>query len=115
MINFEKRHRLEHRYSAHSGRTTLATGVALASNKDGSVMFMDTQILANFNWKMGSECLIRYTERNSLLMKDGFAYKVAALRKKQLKNPDPSDDAMILSNIRAKKRAKGLKRKKINV
>ena len=72
-------------------------------------MFKDTQILANFNWKMGSECLIRYTERNSLLMKDGFAYKVAALRKKQMDNPDPSDDAMILSNMRNKRRPKKIK------
>ena len=109
MKAFEQRHRLEARYAAYSGRTTLATGVALASNKDGSFMFKDTQILANFNWKMGSECLIRYTERKSLLMKDGFAYKVAALRKTQMKNPDPSDDAMILSNMRTKRRPKKIR------
>ena len=103
---FEAKHRLQPRYSAHSGRTTLATGVALASDKKGNVMFKDTQILANFNWRMDSECLIRYTERNSLLMKDGFAYKVAKLRKRQLANPDRDDAAMILSNMRTKRRAK---------
>ena len=71
-------------------------------------MFKDTQILANFNWKMGSECLIRYTQRNSLVMKNGFDFKVAVMRKKQLRNPDPSGDAMILSNNQEKEQ--GLKK-----
>ena len=83
----------------------------MASDKKGSVMFKDTQILANFNWRMNSECLIRYTERNSLLMKDGFAFKVAELRKHQIANPDKDDAAMILSNIRTKRRAKKIKMK----
>ena len=78
----------------------------MASGKKGNFLFKDTQILANFNWKMDSECLIRYTERNSLLMKDGFAYKVAELRKKQISNPDPDDAAMILSAERSRRRAK---------
>ena len=106
---FETKHLLEPRYSAHSGRTTLATGVALASDKKGNVMFKDTQILANFNWRMNSECLIRYTERNSLLMKDGFAFKVAELRKNQIANPDRDDAAMILSAVRSTRRAKKVK------
>lgn len=80
--------------------------MALASDKKGNFLFKDTQILANFNWKMNSECLIRYTERNSLLMRDGFAYKVAELRKKQIACPDVDDAAMILSAERSKRRAK---------
>ena len=41
-----------------------------------------------------------------MLMKNGFAHKVAKMRKDDIEHPDTDNDAMILSNIRTKRRAK---------
>ena len=65
MKSFDETHSLEYRYSAHAGRTVLGTGIAVTTYRNKALVFKDSRILANFNFKINEEQLVRYTKSTS--------------------------------------------------